>query len=84
MEKHSVTIENRETITITAVTGVDTFDEEEVCVQLTEGSLIIKGKKMHIQKLDLDEGVAAVSGEIKNVTYSKKNPDNKVLKKFCK
>ena len=84
MEKHCVTIENREIITITDVKGVDTFDEEEVCVQLSEGSMIIRGKGMHIQKLDLDEGVAAVSGEIKAVTYSRKNPDKSVLKKFRK
>ena len=84
MEKHSVTIENRETITVTDVKGVDTFDEEEVCVQLTEGSLIVRGKRMHIQKLDLDEGVAAVNGEIKSVIYSRKNPDKSVIRKIWK
>ena len=84
MEKHSVTIENREIITITDVKGIDTFDEEEVCIQLTEGSMIIRGKRMHIQKLDLDECVAAVNGEIKSVTYSKKNPEKSVVKKFWK
>ena len=84
MEKHNVTIENRELITVTAVTGVDTFDEEEVCIQLTEGSMIIRGKRMHIQKLALDEGAASVSGEIKSVTYSRKNPDKKLLKRIWK
>ena len=84
MEKHCVTIENREIITITDVKGIDTFDDEEVCVQLTEGSMIIKGRQMHIQKLDLDEGVAAVNGEIKAVTYSRKNPDKKSLRKIWK
>ena len=84
MEKHSVTIENREIITITDVKGIDTFDEEEVCVQLTEGSMIVKGKRMHIQKLDLDDGVAAVSGEIKSITYSRKNPEKSIMKKIWK
>lgn len=84
MEKHSVTIENREIITITSVTGIDTFDEEEVCIQLTEGSLIIKGKKMHIRKLDLEEAVAAISGEIKSAAYSRKNPENNIFRKLKK
>ena len=84
MEKHSVTIENREIITITDVKGIDTFDEEEVCVQLTEGSMIIRGKRMHIQKLDLDECVAAVNGEIKSITYNKKNPEKSMIKKIWK
>ena len=84
MERHSVNIENRELITITDVKGVDAFDEEEVCVLLSEGSMIIKGKGMHIQKLDLDEGVAAVNGELRSISYSRKNPEKSVLKKFCK
>ena len=84
MEKHSVIIENRELITVTDVTGIDTFDEEEVCIQLSEGSLVIKGKQMHIKKLDLDEGAAAVSGEIRGLNYTRKSADKKVLKKFRK
>ena len=84
MEKHCVTIENREMITITDVKGIDTFDEEEVCVQLTEGSLIVRGKRMHIQRLDLEEAVASVSGEIRAVTYSRKNPEKNILKKLRK
>lgn len=84
MEKHNVTIENREIISITDVTGIDTFDEEEVCIQLTEGGLIIKGKNLHIQKLDLDCGEAIIAGEIAALTYMKKSPDKKFFRKLIK
>ena len=84
MEKHNVTIENREIISITDVTGIDTFDEEEVCIQLTEGGLIIKGKNLHIQKLDLDCGEAIIAGEITALTYMKKSPDKKLFRKLIK
>ena len=84
MEKHTVTIENREEIAVTAVTGIDTFDEEEVCVQLTEGGLIIKGRNLHIQRLDLDAGEASLSGEISSLIYTKKSTEKKMLKKFLK
>lgn len=84
MEKHCVTIENRENITITQVKGLDAFDEEEVCVQLNEGSLIIKGKHMHVQKLDLEEGVAAIIGEIRSTSYSRRTPDKNVIKRLKK
>ena len=84
MEKHNVTIENREIISITDVPGIDTFDEEEVCIQLTEGGLIIKGKNLHIQKLDLDCGEAIIAGEITALTYTKKSPDKKLFRKLIK
>lgn len=84
MEKHNVTIENREIISITDVTGIDTFDEEEVCIQLTEGGMIIKGKNLHIQKLDLDCGEAIIAGEITALTYMKKSPDKKLFRKLIK
>ena len=84
MEKHSVTIENRETMTITDVSGIDTFDEEEVCIQLREGGIVIKGKRLHIQKLDLDQGETVVSGEIQALSYTKKSTERKLLRKLKK
>ncbi len=84
MEKHSVTIENREKISVSEVKGVDTFDEDEVCLQLNEGGMVIKGRNLHIQKLDLDEGVAAISGEITALNYTKKITDKGLIKKIRK
>lgn len=84
MERHNVTIENRETMTITDVRGIDTFDEGEVCIQLGEGGIIIKGKNLHIQKLDLDAGESVIAGEISALTYMKKGPDKKLLRKLKK
>lgn len=84
MERHNVTIENREITNITDVRGIDTFDEEEVCIQLNEGGIIIRGKNLHIQKLDLDAGEAIIAGEITTLAYMKKSPDKKLFKKLRK
>lgn len=84
MEKHCVTIENRENISVSEVKGVDTFDEDEVCLQLNEGGMVIKGRNLHIQKLDLDEGVAVISGEITALNYTKKITDKGLIKKIRK
>ena len=84
MEKHSVTIENREKIIITDVTSLDTFDEEEVCADLSEGGIIIKGRKMHIQQLDLETGTAVIMGEISAVTYVQKKKGKGRICKFLK
>ena len=84
MEKHSVTIENREKIIITDVISLDTFDEEEVCADLNEGGIIIKGRKMHIQQLDLETGTAVIMGEISAVTYVQKKKGKGRICKFLK
>ena len=84
MEKHSVTIENREKILITDVISMDTFDEEEVCADLSEGGIIIKGQKMHIQQLDLETGTAVIMGEISSVTYVQKKKGKGRICKFLK
>ena len=84
MEKHSVTIENREKITITDVVSLDTFDEEEVCADLSEGGIIIRGHKMHIQQLDLEAGITVIMGEVTAVTYVQKKKGKGRICKFLK
>lgn len=84
MEKHMITIDNREKITITDVKSVDAFDEEEICAELSEGGLVVKGKQLHIQLLDLDCGNAIISGEIASVSYTQKKSEKNIIKKLLK
>ena len=51
---------------------VDSFTEEMVLVKLEKGGLIIKGKKLHVQRLDLQEGKVAITGEVESVLYTEK------------
>lgn len=71
MENHSVTIDNREKTTITDIKEIDSFDEEEVRATLNKGAIIIKGKGLNIQSLDLTEGRAVISGTVDSIMYVK-------------
>lgn len=86
MENHVITIDNREKITISEVADIDSFDEEEICANLKAGGLLIKGKGMHIQLLDLTEGKAVITGEINSLAYTrKKDKEEKgLLRKILK
>lgn len=84
MEKHTITIDNREKITITDVQSVDTFDEEEICANLSEGGLVVKGRNLHIQLLDLDCGNAVISGQITAVSYTQTKAEKSFIKKLLK
>lgn len=86
MENHLITIDNRQKISITEVADIDNFDEEEICANLKEGGLTIKGKGLHIQKLDLAEGTVIITGEITalNYTHREKQGGKGLLKKILK
>ncbi|MCB6993497.1 sporulation protein YabP [bacterium 210820-DFI.6.37] len=86
MENHIITIDNRERITITEVADIDNFDEEEIRANLVSGGLIIKGKNLHIQMLDLADGKAVITGEINSLAYTQKKDksDKSLIRKILK
>ena len=86
MENHNITVENRERITVTEVADVDSFNEQTVIVALKQGGLLIKGEKLHIQKLDLSEGKVVISGSLQSLAYTEKanKGESGFLKKILK
>lgn len=77
MENHRIIIENRERITITQVADVDAFDEEAVWANLKEGGIEITGQKLNMERLDLEEGLLVVSGQIFSLSYTDKKAREK-------
>ena len=69
MEHQSLILENRSKMTISQVVDVDAFDEETLWANLKEGAVEITGEGLHIEKLDLAEGVLVVTGRIGSFAY---------------
>ena len=69
MTEHTLMSENRESLEVTSVTDVTSFDESSVLIVLEEGALSVRGRSLRITQLDLDTGRAALSGEIVSLTY---------------
>ncbi|MDF2654351.1 MAG: yabP [Bacillota bacterium] len=86
MDTHVVNIDNRERVSVTEVTDVESFNEEIILLSLKNGGLIIKGENLHIQKLDLEEGRVLITGSISSAVYTaKKDRQEKgFLKKILK
>lgn len=70
MDNHHITIDNQERMTITQVADVDAFDEETLWANLKEGSLEVTGLKLNIEKLDLEQGLLVLTGEIGSLSYT--------------
>lgn len=69
---HTVEIKKRHTGRVTGVKEVDSFSEEEILLQTEEGRLRVKGSGLHIQSLDLKEGILTMEGRTDSLTYLSK------------
>ncbi len=66
----SLVLENKEVLNVTGVESVDNFNDETVVLFTCKGRLTIKGEKLNISKLNVDEGKLIVKGLINSLVYS--------------
>lgn len=69
-KRHSMTVENRERLTITQVEDVESFDEEKVTIDTAMGTMTVLGSGFKIHKLNVDNGELVVEGYIDEIKYS--------------
>lgn len=85
MEKetqHTITLTNRENLSVTGINDVDAFNEQEIVAVCDIGELIIKGELLHIEELSIETGLLTVSGKISSLSYSEKFTQTSVLKRL--
>ena len=66
---HRLELDGRERLTVSGVEDVDRFDENEIVMTTSAGTLIVQGESLHIDKLSLDGGELHVDGRIDSVSY---------------
>lgn len=66
---HNITITERQNITISGITKIDSFDSEEFLLETNAGPLGIKGRKLEIIKLDTYDGTITIKGIIDGFSY---------------
>lgn len=67
--KHTLMLDNRGKLVMSGIEDVSGFNEETVSAKTTCGTLIIKGEKLHIDKLNLETGDVCVDGKINAMQY---------------
>lgn len=67
---HTLSLNNRAELSLTGVIDVPGFDEQTIHIKLDGMSLIIKGERLHINKLSLDTGDVCIDGEINALQYT--------------
>ena len=66
---HSLRLEGRGRLSITGVDDVSGFDENTVILTTGQGDLCIRGRELHIEKIDLEAGQLELQGQIRELSY---------------
>ena len=66
---HHIMMEERSSLTVSGVSDVERFDENEIVMSTSKGTLVVTGENLHIEKLSLDGGDLKVEGDIDALTY---------------
>lgn len=82
--EHEIHIVERKRIVVSDVTSVDGFDENCICVNLKEEQILIYGRSLHIEGLDMDAGVLTAAGYIESLEYAKKKEKRTFRDRFCR
>ena len=66
---HHVILEGRESLSVSGVEEVESFDENTIVMSTCKGTLVVRGEDLHIEKLSLDGGDLKVEGSVEALTY---------------
>ena len=79
---HTLMLDNRKKLVITGAEDVNGFNEDAVSVKTTDGTLIIKGSGLHIDKLNLDSGDVSIEGRVDAMQYIGNGSKSKLSRLF--
>lgn len=77
----NIILENRRKISVSGVSDVDSFDENQSVIYTCMGLLEIKGADMHMSKLNLDSGEIVLEGKFDSFCYIDSSPESTGIKK---
>lgn len=66
---HHVILEGRASLSVSGVEEVESFDENAIVMRTSQGTLVVRGEELHIEKLSLDGGDLRVEGMVDSLTY---------------
>lgn len=66
---HRITLDDRSALSVSGVMEVERFDENEIVMSTSRGTLVVRGEDLHIEKLSLDGGELRVEGSVDSLLY---------------
>ena len=86
-KSHKIILNNRKNGSFTGILDVISFDISEILLETEQGMLNVKGKDLHVNRLNLEKGEVDIEGLIEAFSYSQvpvsaKKPENLLQKWF--
>lgn len=83
--RHQFTLLEREELSVEGVNSLGSYDEKEVALETAQGLMTVKGDKMTVKQLNLEEGRIVIEGMIKGVFYEDQHKEKRgLLNRFLK
>jgi sporulation protein YabP len=79
---HHVILEDRSALSVSGVEEVESFDENSILMSTAQGTLVVRGEGLHIEKLSLDGGDLKVEGSIDALSYEERRPKGSWLSRL--
>ena len=67
---HQIILSDRQALTITGVTDIDTFDDTAVVLKTSLGMLTVKGMALQVKQVNVETGDLRVDGTIDAIEYA--------------
>ncbi|WP_054951681.1 sporulation protein YabP [Numidum massiliense] len=78
---HEIVMLNRNSLEVSGVVNVESFDSEEFLLNTECGYLAIRGKDLHIKTLNLEQGKVAIEGALYDIGYLDEGTQTRELAK---
>jgi len=78
-------LENRKKLTINGVIEVINFNENQILLNTDVGTMIIKGKELKMNKLDVQNGDVIITGKVDSFVYTNdkvKTPKDSIISRL--
>ncbi|MBU3093902.1 sporulation protein YabP [Clostridium sp. CM028] len=85
-KKSSLMLENRKKLTVNGVVEVINFNESQILLNTDVGTMIVKGRELKMNKLDVQNGDVIITGQVDSFVYtsdkSKEKKDSIISRLF--
>lgn len=66
---HHLILQDRQFLELSGVSDVDSFDDTVVVAHTAVGSLLVRGRELHVTRLDLEDTALRIEGHIDSLVY---------------
>lgn len=77
---HKLTLDQRKQASISGVSDVCSFHENEVVLKVDGGVMVITGENLHVGKLLLEEGRVDLAGRVDGIHYEQPHAAGKLFR----